>query len=108
MRSDNEGDPQRVTFDAMNIPARVPLLAAAGLPFLQRDNEGSIMATQALARERDLGLQFSSMEELAAGLRDAARLEDLRRSVWRQRDVFTFDAHADRLVEFFRQAARGR
>ena len=26
----------------------------------------------------------------------------LRENVWRQRERFTFDGHADRLVEFFR------
>lgn len=37
-------------------------LAAAGLPMLQGDNQGSIVATQSLARELDLGVFFSDME----------------------------------------------
>jgi hypothetical protein len=32
----------------------------------------------------------------------------LRENVWRQRLDFTFDAHVDRLVEFFRQVISSR
>jgi hypothetical protein len=43
------------------------------------------------------------MAELGAQLRDRARLEQIRASVWRQREGFTFDHHADRLIAFFRE-----
>jgi hypothetical protein len=39
-------------------------------------------------------------------LRDRRRMARLRESVWRQRDDFTFDAHADRLIDFFREVIR--
>jgi hypothetical protein len=78
----------------------------AGVPLLQRDNSDSIVATQRLSRERELGLLFTTMEELGVSLRDRRRMSALRESVWRQRDDFTFDAHADRLIEFFREVIR--
>jgi hypothetical protein len=61
------------------------------------------VATQTLARRLDLGVFFSDMQDLGAQLRDAACMARVRDSVWRQRHAFTFDHHADRLVEFFRR-----
>jgi hypothetical protein len=102
-QSENEGDVRRANWDDLNYPARLATLTLAGLPALQRDNTGALVATQSLVRERDLGLFFSDMTDLAEQLRDEARLHRIRESVWRQREAFTFDFHADRLVSFFRQ-----
>jgi hypothetical protein len=70
---------------------------------LQRDNGGSIVATQTLVRQRELGLLFSDVDELGGQLRQAERMDALRESVWGQREEFTFDFHADRLLAFFRR-----
>ena len=107
--SRNGGDLTRCDWDDLNMPARVATLAAAGLPLLQRDNAGNIVATQSLVHELDLGLFFTEVEELGVKLRDEQRLDAVRESVWRQRDRFTFDFHADALLAFFREvsAARG-
>jgi glycosyltransferase involved in cell wall biosynthesis len=104
--SQNGGEIRRADWDDLNYPARIATLAVAGVPLLQRENGDTIVATQRLARERDLGLSFTTMEELGVGLRNRERMQGLRESVWRQREVFTFDAHADRLVEFFREVIR--
>jgi hypothetical protein len=34
-------------------------------------------------------------------------MQQVRDNVWRQRDEFTFDSHADGLVAFFRQVIDG-
>ncbi len=102
-KSDNGGDLRRANWDDLNYPARITTLVAAGLPLLQYDNRGAAVAADALARERDMGLFFTTMEELGAQLRDQARLAQVRANVWRQRQEFTFDDHADRLIAFFRQ-----
>jgi hypothetical protein len=102
-KSDNQGDLRRSNWDDLNYPARIATLAVAGLPMLQGDNSGAIVATQTLAREYNLGLFFSTMEELAVQMRDERRMAELRESVWQQRDQFTFDYHADRLIDFFRR-----
>jgi len=101
--SDNMGDLRRANWDDLNYPARIATLAVAGLPLLQYDNTGATVAAQTLARAGDLGFFGRSMAELAAQLYDRARLDAVRASVWRQRGQFTFDAHADRLIAFFRQ-----
>jgi hypothetical protein len=106
-KSENEGDIRRANWDDLNLPARMATLAAAGLPMLQADNRRAIVATQALARGRQLGLFFSEMEELGALLRDGSSMQCLRESVWRQREYFTFDYHVERLEDLFRRVAEG-
>ncbi len=105
--SDNAGDLRRANWDDLNYPARIATLAVAGLPLLQYDNADAIVAAQTLARAGDLGFFGRSMAELAAQLYDRDRLNAVRESVWRQRDRFTFDAHADDLIAFFRQVIAG-
>ncbi len=43
-----------------------------------------------------------------AHLRDCARMEEIRANVWRHRERFTFDYHADRLIAFFREVIASR
>ena len=105
--SRNGGEIRRASWHDLNYPARIPVLAAGGLPLLQRANPGSIVATEALARELDIGLSFETIDELASGLRDGTRMAELRDRVWRERGRFTFDHHADRLVAFFRHVIEG-
>ncbi len=102
-QSENGGDIRRSNWDDLNYPARISTLVAAGLPVLQRDNPGAVVATQALARTHDIGIFFTDMEQLRVQLRDEERMAVLRDNVWRQREHFVFDYHADRLIAFFRQ-----
>jgi hypothetical protein len=108
LKSDNEGDLRRANWGDLNYPARIPTLVAAGVPLLQYDNGNAIVATQSLARQVDLGLFFTDAEQLREQLRDQERIARLGDNVWRQRERFTFDYHADRLVDFFRQIIEAR
>lgn len=101
--SQNRGEIRRATWDDLNLPARMATLAAAGLPMLQRDNSNSIVAAQRLARERNLGLFFTKFQELSSQIRNRTLMAQIQESVWQQRHSFTFDAHADRLIAFFRE-----
>ena len=102
IRSTNRGDLHAATWDDLNYPARMGTLAAAGVPMVQRDNTGSIVATQTLARERELGVFWYEPADLIATLTDRDHMALLRKNVWSQREHFTFDAHVDGLVDFFR------
>ena len=109
VRSRNGGDVRAATWDDLNLPARMATLAAAGVPMLQRDNPGQVVASQSLLRSRSLGVLYRDADDLVARLRDRDAMAGLRDSVWAQREAFTFDAHVDELVDFFRGviAARG-
>ena len=100
--SHNGGDLHAATWDDLNYPARMGTLAVSGVPMIQRDNSGSVVATQTLARELDVGVFYRDAADLAAQLRDRPRMEALRANVWRRREHFTFDAHVEELVGFLR------
>lgn len=101
--SRNGGDLRRADWDDLNYPARIATLALAGLPMIQRDNGGAVVATQNLARRHDIGIFFRDMADLRAQLLHEEHMARLRANVWALRAQFTFDAHADRLVAFFRE-----
>jgi hypothetical protein len=101
--SRNAGELARADWDDLNYPARIATLAAAGLPMIQRDNAGAIVAAQSLTRRLEIGLFYKDIEELAAQLRETGPMERLRANVWRQREQFCFDAHVPELVGFFRE-----
>jgi len=69
---------------------------------IQFDNQGSVVASQTLCRDQDLGVFYRTAAELADALRDRQRMAGLRYSVWQQRAHFTFDAHVDALIGLFR------
>lgn len=107
-QSDNAGDLHRASWEDLNYPARLSTLAAAGLPSIQYDNSGSIVATQTLAQTLGTGIFFTDAEELATQLQDQARLRRLRQQTWLQREQFTFDYHADKLLAFFQQVINSK
>ena len=104
-RSANGGDIRRASWPDVNVPARIPTLAAASVPLLQRANDGHIVAQQSLVRESEIGLFLHDPDQLADELFDRVRMDRLRETLWRRRAEFTFDHHADRLVRFFREVA---
>ncbi len=106
-RSTNGGDLHAATWDDLNYPARMGTLAAAGVPMIQRDNSGAVVATQTLVRERQLGVFWREPDDLIRTLQDLDLLGRLRKSVWSQREHFTFDAHVPDLVSFFRARIDG-
>lgn len=101
-RSTNGGEVRRADWDDLNLPARMAVLAAAGLPMIQRDNPGAVVAAQALARRLGVGVFYEDIPGLARQLRERAAMDKLRERVWAQRMQFCFDTHAPALVDFFR------
>ena len=101
--STNQGELRRANWDDLNYPARMATLAAAGLPMIQRSNEGAIVATQTLSRQLGIGVFYDSIEHLGALLRDRPAMDALRERVWSQRAQFTFDTHVPGLVAFLRR-----
>jgi glycosyltransferase involved in cell wall biosynthesis len=102
-KSENKGDPYRANWEDLNYPARTSTLAQAGVPMLQFDNAGSVVAMQLLVRSLDIGIFYRDTEHLGEQLHDQERMARLRRNVWEQRERFTFDYHADALIDFFRR-----
>jgi hypothetical protein len=99
--SANRGDIRRANWDDLNYPARIATLAMAGLPMIQRNNEGAVVATQALARRLGIGIFYDTIAGLAQTLRNRAQMDAVREQVWREREQFCFDRHAPELLAFF-------
>lgn len=106
--SKNQGEIRRADWDDLNYPARIATLAVAGLPLIQRDNSGAVVAAQNLARRLDIGVFFQTMDELRAALADEQRMARLRSNVWQVREQFSFDYHVDGLIAFFRRVIGSR
>jgi glycosyltransferase involved in cell wall biosynthesis len=100
--STNGGDLRRAGWDDLNLPARLGTYAAAGLPWILRDNAPSRVALQRLAEQHGVGVQFRDFAHLAELLKDrdamARRTDNMRAA----RLEFAFDSHVDELIEFFR------
>jgi glycosyltransferase involved in cell wall biosynthesis len=104
--SANCGDIRAADWDDLNIPARMATLAVAGLPMIQRDNTGAVVATQALARSLGISLFSRDIPDLAAQMRAPGHLDAIAAETWRHRERFTFDAHVERLIDFYRDVIR--
>lgn len=104
--SENFGELMRANWDDLNIPARLSTLALAGLPMLQKNNEGHTVAIQSLVKQMNLGLFFNTMKELKDLLQDKKLMGEIRNNVWQQRHYFTFDYHVDELIDFFKTVIR--
>jgi glycosyltransferase involved in cell wall biosynthesis len=100
-KSENYGEVNRMTWDDMNIPARIPSLASAGLPVIQFDNSGHIVASQRILEEIDGGIFFTSTQMLIRILHDRDMLLKKGQNIWNNRDKFTFDYHLEKLTDFF-------
>lgn len=101
-QSENNSELRRSNWDDLNIPARMATLALSGVPMLQKDNTGHIVATQSLVKRLNIGLCFKDMAELGQLLRDRQIMAEVRNHVWQQRHLFTFDHNVDSLIEFFK------
>ncbi len=101
-KRENLGDLHRINWDDLNYPARIPTLTVAGVPMIQYDHQGSIVATQSLLRQHNMGVFYRDIDQLVTQMRDTESLALVRESIWQQREQFTFDYHADRLIAFFR------
>lgn len=102
--SRNGGELRAANWDDLNLPARLGTYAAAGLPWILKNNAPSIVAIERLARELDVGVLFHDHADLAAQLRDRDRLRRLTANMREHRHRFAFDTYADELIAFFRHA----
>ena len=102
-KSENEGDIMRATWDDLNMPARMNTLAAAGLPMIQFDNSGHIVAMQEHIKKINAGIFYKDADNLKAQLADRQLMEKLSNNMIQNRMCFCFDEYIPRLLDFFNQ-----
>lgn len=104
--SDNGGDLRRASWDDLNSPARLPALLAAGLPLLQQRNTGSIVAVERILRQDGTGLFYGDAQEVADALHTELATRRAAAAARAVRKRYTFDTHADRLIDLFMSLCR--
>ena len=102
-KSENGGDIMKATWDDMNLPARMGTLAAAGLPMIQYNNSGHIVATQESLKKINAGLFYKDANGLRAQLADRQLVDKLSRNMLQNRFRFCFDEYVPQLLDFFNQ-----
>ncbi|MFB5945714.1 glycosyltransferase family 2 protein [Albibacterium profundi] len=100
--SANFGEVMRMDWPDLNLPARMSTLAAAGLPMIQKSNAMHMVASQTLTKRLNMGIYFETFYELAAKLKDKRTMIKITQDVKNNKREFSFDFHADRLIDFFR------
>jgi glycosyltransferase involved in cell wall biosynthesis len=101
--STNRGLLRNMGWNDLNLPCRMNTLAAAGLPMIQKNNTGHIVAMQSRIRRDDLGIFYKDFEDLARQLYDKDKMTRLATNVMENRYSFSFDHHAPGLIDFFRR-----
>jgi len=101
--SDNYGELSKMGWDDLNLPARMSSLAAAGLPMIQKDNSGHIVAMQSQLQKYNIGIFYTEFEDLAAKLYDDKLMETRRNNILKNRKKFSFDYHVEELMIFFQR-----
>ena len=105
-RSTNGGDLRRATWDDLNAPARLPTLAAAGLPVLQQRSPGSTVAVERLVGAA--GVLHDDTDDLVGQLHDRVLLDAAAKAQWEGRHRFTWDHWADDVVAVLQGAVDRR
>jgi len=107
-KSENNNELVRVNWNDLNFPARMSTYGMAGLPMLMYDNEGNRVATQEYLEKYNMALKFKSFLNISDCFKDKIQLETIRESVWKNRDIFSFDYHVPDLIRFFRKVIESK
>ena len=102
----NGGSLLRTTWADLNVPARISTMVAAGLPMIQKRNDGHIFVQRSYVERYGMGLFYDTIDELVRQLRNKRLLENIHYNIMRHRKEFTFDEHIEDLEFFFRKVIR--
>lgn len=105
-QSKNNGSLMKASWDDLNIPARINTYLAAGLPVIQWDNFGHIVATESQIKVLDVGIFFKSYNKLSEQLRDKKRMFEISKNAMKYRELFCFDSHVPGLISFFKDVIK--
>lgn len=102
-QSENRGELLRASWNDLNFPARMSTYGMAGLPMLVYNNDGHRVATQEFLEQYGMTLKYTSISQLSDCFKDKDKLLMIRENVWNHRNIFSFDYHVPKLIDFFHQ-----
>lgn len=100
--SKNNGVLSDVSWNDLNLPARISTMMVAGIPTIQKDNWKHIVAMQSCVKDIGCGIFYRDMEDLAKQLYNKRKMVKLQANVKKHRLNFSFDRHVPELVNYFR------
>lgn len=98
----NNGSLLRVNWADLNLPARISTYLVAGIPMIQKRNEGHLFAQRSYLQSYDIDICYDNISELVDQLKDRKLLERKIANVLERRHNFCFEAHEIELTAFFR------
>ena len=107
-KSENEKSLSKMSWDDLNIPARIYTLAVAGIPMIQWDNSNHLVAMHDFVKKLNVGVFYTDVNELKNELYDKNKMAILAQNIIREREKFTFDYHVPRLINFFYEIIKAK
>ncbi|MEJ8769056.1 glycosyltransferase family 2 protein [Prevotella sp. HCN-7019] len=104
IKSHNEGNLMKATWDDLNIPARLNTYMAAGIPVILPKNTGNVVAVENIVKEYNIGYFFSDIIDLVSSLKDDKKKNQIIENVMNNRDLFCFDHYVPELIAIFKIA----
>ncbi|MFI6691165.1 glycosyltransferase [Streptomyces sp. NPDC050433] len=99
----NGGDIRAASWPDLNLPSRLGTYAAAGLPLLLPAAGKARTSLHSVTRALGTGIEFEDLSDVGRILQDQDLLAAATGNMRGVRRTLSFDAHAERLAEFFRR-----
>jgi len=106
--STNRGRYDSIGWNDLNMPARIGTMMAAGIPCIQKDNSGNILAMQSCIQNIDCGIFFKNFDDLGKKLNNRNQIKNLQENVMKHRMSFSFDEHVPDLIHFFKEVIKNK
>lgn len=106
--SSNNGLIRHASWDDLNLPARMNTLAASGLPMIEKDNSGHIVAMQSVIKKLDIGVFYNDMQDLSEKLNNEERMSEIASNILKHREKFCFDYYVPQLLSFFNEVINNK
>ena len=100
-QSNNHGDLMKASWDDLNIPARLSTYMAAGLPVIEKENEGNIIAISNYTQKLGVGIRYKSVDNLRTQLENKEKMQQLKEHVFKCRHRFYFDEYIPMMIREF-------
>lgn len=101
--STNGGDYSKMGWNDLNIPARVSTMMAAGIPCIEKDNGGNIVAMQDCLKNNGCAIFYADYSDLISKLQNRQFMMNIQNNIMMHRMEYAFDTHVPTLINFFKK-----
>ncbi len=98
--SSNHSNLLTVTWDDLNLPARLSTYASGGIPVILPNNKGHLVASNQIAEELGIGVFYTDTADLIKQLLNKQKMNTLTNNMLKCRLAFSFDSHVQDFLTF--------